>query len=260
MIAPKRKGAGSSRRYIRHVKFQTEARLVLCEIAKFLAQSRVTYPGGPPIRYVGALVDIAEDHGVRRMTAWLLGQRSRLGDRPQDAVLRFMHLAARNVAEHRVVMKLEEVTERRATLLKVAALTRAEAEAEAALGNKDKALELEAEASNIETLSNSLYRQGDPALAANRSYDEDSPEALALGTLRTLTRSMAILHSSPMASVAAAFASAAAGKKVKRDQARGIEASSPCKPGDELALGAPASAVRPQSRLVVARPLKTKAV
>jgi hypothetical protein len=74
----------------------------------------------------------------------------------------------------------------------------------------------------FETLANSLYREDDPAIVAYRNCDEDSAEALARGTLRTLARSLTIMHATPMAGVAAAFASAAAGAKVTRDQARAI--------------------------------------
>ena len=131
-----------------------------------------------------------------------------------------MHLAARNVAEHRTAMKLPEVEERRAKLLEIVVANRAEAKAAADLGYREQAFELEALAAEIETLANSLYREDDPAIVAYRNCDEDSAEALARGTLRTLARSLVHLHASPMAGVAAAFASAAAGATVTRDQAR----------------------------------------
>ena len=115
-------------------------------------------------------------------------------------------------------MKLQEVEERRATLLKIAAANRAEASAAADLGYREQGLELEAV--EIETLANSLYREDDPAIVAYRNHDEDSAEALARGTLRTLARSLVHLHASPMTGMAAAFAAAAAGAPASRDQAR----------------------------------------
>jgi hypothetical protein len=128
-------------------------------------------------------------------------------------------------------MKLEEVAERRTMLLKVAAAVRAEA-----AGNVEYRQELEVEATDIETLANSLYQEGDPALVAYRKADEDAPMALALGTLRTLAAALAILTVSPMAGVAAAFASAAAGAPVSRDQARMDMAAMKDRLGAKLAM------------------------
>jgi hypothetical protein len=217
----KRSRKGS--RQVRRAELQDEARAILGGIAGFLADSRITYPDGPPMRYLRALLDMAEDDTVRHKAAWMLEQRSRFpAQRPQDVILRCMHLAARNVAEHRAAMKPQEVEERRATLLEIVVADRAEAKAAADLGYREHALELEADAADIETLANSLYREDDPAIVTYRNCDEDSAEALALGTLRTLARSLAIMHASPMAGVAAAFTSAAAGATVTRGQARPI--------------------------------------
>ena len=62
-----------------------------------------------------------------------------------------MHLAAKCVVEERAAIKpAQEVEERRAKLIEVIAAMRSEAEATASLGHPEHALELEAEAADIE--------------------------------------------------------------------------------------------------------------
>jgi hypothetical protein len=212
--ARSRKGA----RQLRREAHREEAERELAKAASFLARDHRTIPDEWSLRYVRALVNMAEDAAVRRKAAWLIERKARLP--AVSIIVECLHLAARNVAEHRVAMKPQEVAERRATLNELVASGRAEAEAAAALGRRVEALELQAAATEIETLAASLYREGDPALVAYRNCDEDAPEALARGTLLTLARSLTLLHASPLAGVAAAFASAAAGVKLTRDRAR----------------------------------------
>jgi hypothetical protein len=119
---------------------------------------------------------------------------------------------------------LQEVAERRATLLEAAARARTEAEAAASLGYRDNALRLRLKAADNETLAASRYPENDddPALVVYRNCSEDSAQAVARGTLRALSWSLLCLYGSPLAGVAAAFVSAAAGVNVRvtRDQAR----------------------------------------
>jgi hypothetical protein len=152
---------------------------------------------------------MAEDHGVRAKAAWMLEQKSRFpNQRPEDVILGCMHTAARNVLDHRVAMKPQEVAECRASLLEAAAFW----------GDRGRA----SDATAFESLANSLYKEDDPAMVAYRKCGEDDAEALAQGTLRTLVTALSTLHASPMSGIAAAFATAAAGvKPLTRHQARG---------------------------------------
>jgi hypothetical protein len=176
-----RKGAGPSRknsRQLRRAELREEARAVLGKIGGFLGRSRVTYPDGPPLRYLEALLDIAESEAVRHKTAWLIEQEDRFAPQdlsrpqklsgPEHIILGFMHLAALNVTDNRVAMKPHEVKERRDKLLEFGLASRAEATAAADLGDQEQALELEERAMTFETWANSLYREDDPAMVAYR--------------------------------------------------------------------------------------------
>ena len=186
------------------------------------------YPDGPPERYLRALFAMANDAAVRRKAAWLIEQQSRFSRshlsprRPEDIIGHCLYVTAWNIASGRTALKLQEVAERRATLLEAAALARAEAEAAASLGYRDNALRLKA--ADIETLAASRYPENDddPALVVYRNCSVDSAQAVARGTLRALAWSLFCLYGSPLTGVAAAFVSAAAGVSVSvtRDQAR----------------------------------------
>jgi hypothetical protein len=216
-------------RQLRRTALREEAGRILGQVAVFLARSRITYPAGPPASYVRALCDMAEDDVVRGKAAWVLERRSRfLPVGPEGVILGCMHLSARYVVEERAAIKPQEVEKRRAKLIEAIAAMRAEAEATAGLGHREHALKLEAEAADIEAFYLGPTRESDPAIVVYRNRDEDSAEALARGILRTLARSLALLHGSPMTRVAAAFASSAAGAKVTRDQAR-LPAGRPAK-------------------------------
>ena len=208
-------------RQLRRAALREEAGRILGQAAVFLARSRITYPDGPPPRYVLALLNMAEDDVVRGKAAWVLERRSRFpAAGPEGAILGCMHLAARYVVEERAAIKPREVEERRAKLIEVIAAMRAEAEATAGLGHREHALELQAEATGIEAFYLGPTQESDPAIVINRGCDGDGAPALARGILLTLARSLVLLHGSPMARVAAAFATAAAAAKVTRDQAR----------------------------------------
>lgn len=208
-------------RQLRRAALREEAGRILARVAVFLTRSRITYPAGPPARYVQALCDMAEDDAVRGKAAWVLERRSRFPTMgPEGAILGCMHLAAKCVVEERAAIKPQEVEERRAKLIEVIAAMRAEAEATAGLGHPEHALELEAEAADIEAFYLGPTQESDPAIVIYRGCDEGSTQALARGVLRTMARMIAYTYGSPMARVAAAFASAATGEKVSRDQAR----------------------------------------
>jgi hypothetical protein len=145
-----------SRRGCRHAKFHEEADRILAEVVVFLFRRRAMYPDGPPERYLRALFAMADDAAVRRKAAWLIEQQSRFSRshlsprRPKDILGHCLYVTAWNIASGRTALKLQEVAERRATLLEAAALARAEAEAAASLGYRDNALKLRLKAADIE--------------------------------------------------------------------------------------------------------------
>jgi hypothetical protein len=132
-LSDKRSRLGSRQR--RRAELRKEARGILGGIVVFLARDHLTIPDEWSMRYIRALLDMAEDDAVRHKAAWMLERRLHFpAQRPQDVILGCMHLAAKNVADDRTVMKLHEVEERRATLLEFGVADRAEAEAAADLG------------------------------------------------------------------------------------------------------------------------------